>query len=893
MNRFLRRLGWWFQRGRKEAELQEEIAFHLEAEAREREAAGVPPDEARAEARREFGNVALIQEDARAAWGWTFLEQLVQDFRYALRVLAKSPVFTGIVILTLGLGIGANAAIFSVVNWLMLRPLPVSHPEQLVRVAVQRDRDQPLAGPSYLDYLDYRENAGAFSDMIGAAFGSVGMSADNRADRLTIAWVTGNYFSMLGVQPGIGRLIAPGEGQIPGRAPVLVLGHTFWRTRFLGDPSVVGKRVNINGRPFTIIGVVPESFSGTFSMNEPDAYLPITMMGVDGTRSEVLTKRNAGEMQVLGRLEQDVSLTQAEITLNTIALQLAQQYPDTNEGVTVRLFPERFSRPDPNAADAIPLVTTLFAILVGLVLLVACVNVVNLLLVRAASRNREFAVRAALGAGDVRLTRQLLTESVLLGISGGLAGTVIGAWAASLLSSSIRFAGENSIALDFGFDWRVFGYVAVLAVTTGFVVGVLPVLRASRLNVSAALRDAGRGASGGAARHRARNLLVMGQVAVSLVLMTAAGLFVRSLGNAQNIDLGWDPKNVLTLTMDTGQLGYDEARTTAVYRELQSRVASLPAVQSVTFGHTVPMWFRNLSGTIHVEGHVPPSEAMRPIAGYNLVGSDYFETLRIPIVRGRPLTEEDQESSRRVAVVNEFMARHFWPNGNAIGQRFSFDGPDGPWNEVVGISEQGKYDNIFEDPSMYFFAPIGQNHKSLRSIHVRTEGDPEALALAIQAEVRTLDPELLVFDVATLDHVFRYGGSGLWLLRLAATFAGAVGTLGLVLALVGVYGVASYSVAERTREIGIRMALGAQTRDILRMVSRQGLGSVLGGLLAGLTLAVILARAMSSLLFGISPIDPVTFLAVTLLLALIATLAFSVPAARATRVDPIETLRQG
>ena len=817
------------------------------------------------------------------------MEKLWQDMRLGVRMLLKNAGFTLTVALTLGLGIGANAAVFSVVNTLLLRPLAVTDPYNLYVLASIHDDNPEMHGVSWLDYLDYRSHSDVFSDLAACSIAFVGLSADGRADRIAVANVSGNYFSMLGVTPAYGRLILPNEGEKFGADPVIVLGHSFWRKRFNGDASVVGRAVHVNGKPFTVVGVVPETFTGTYALVEFDAYLPAAMQPTETEYRELTQQRDNHSLRVLGRLRSGLSRVQAEAGLAVVSRQLEQKYPDTNRTVRMRLVSEHLARPEPQAATQNPYVASVFLLLVGLVLLVACVNVVNLLMVRAASRQRELAVRAALGAGRKRLVRQLLTESLLLAATGGIVGAAVGRWLSGMIAR-IPFPADIPIRFDLTFDWRVFVYIAAIALAAGVLVGILPAFRASRTNLNDALREGGRGMAEGSRAHRLRALLVVSQVAVSLVLLVAAGLLVRSVRQAQSIDLGFDHRNVLNLSMDVSQQGIDEERGRAFYREVQERVRNLPGVQSVSYAYSVPLGYYNSAEYVEAEGH-PVDKEKRQRASYNVVGPEYFDTLRVPIVRGRGFKVQDDEKAPWVAVVNQFMANRLWPGEDPIGKRFKPQASKGQWLEVVGVTRDGKYNFIFEDKPMYYYMPLTQQYRPLRVIHIRTAGAPESLAPLVQKEIRSLNPYLPVYDVRSMTEMLD-GGNGFFLLNMGALFGGALGLLGLILALVGIYGVVSYSANQRTQEIGVRMALGAQRTDILRLVVGQGLVLVAAGIVLGLGAAFGVSRFMGNMLFGISATDVPTFAAVPIVLGTMALIASYIPAFRATRIDPIAALRR-
>ena len=817
------------------------------------------------------------------------MDSLWQDVRHGLRALVRAPAFTITVALTLALGVGANAAVFSIINTLLLRPLPVSDPDNLyVLGVVHQDNEQPH-GLSWADYVDYRDRSGVFGDTAAYSINFAGLSADRRADRILIAYVTGNFFSMLGLTPGHGRLILSSEGAKPGADPVIVLGYSYWVRRFNADPSIVGRQVLINGRPFTVVGVVPEKFRGVYALVEFDAYAPFAMMAETDYR-ELVERRDSHDLRALGRLKPGIPVAQARSAVDVLARQLEQQYPVTNKTVRARIIPEHLARPEPNAADSNPFVAGVFLVLVGLVLLVACVNVANLLMVRATVRQRELAVRSALGAGRRRLVRQLLTESLLLAAAGGLGGAALGRWVSGMLAG-ITLPMDLPIRIDLAFDWRVFAYIAAIAIGSGLVVGLVPALRAARADVNEVLREGGRGMADGSTHHRVRSALVVAQVAVSLVLLVAAGLFVRSVQRAKSVDLGFHADRILNVSMDVSQQAYTEARGRAFFRDVESRVRALPGVESVSYAFSVPFGYYNSSEFVEAEGHPVPKDQRRPSAGYNAVGPDYFQTMGVPIVKGRGFREQDDERAPRVAVVNELMAARFWPGQDPIGKRFRMQDGKGEWLEVAGVSKNGKYSYIFEDPRLYFFVPLEQQYRPMRALHVRSSQAPERLAPAIQKEIRVLDPDLPVYDVRTMARMLE-GPNGFFLLQMGALFGGGLGLLGLVLALVGIYGVVSYTASRRTQEIGVRIALGAQPRDILGLVVGHGLLLVSIGIGIGLVAAAALAQLLKTLLFGVSTMDPATFVAVPLVLGAMAAVASYVPAVRAMRIEPMLALRQ-
>jgi predicted permease len=817
------------------------------------------------------------------------METFWQDVRFALRVLAKSPGFTVIAVITLALGIGANTAIFSVANSFLFRPLPVKDADRLVVVAVQSSASADPNPMSYLDYQDYRQQSDVFTDMTGYVIDLVGLGASGRADRIVASYVPSNFFSMLGLHPAAGRLIEPGEGDLPKTGPVVVLGYGYWQKRFAGDPSVIGRPVSVDGLDVTVIGVVQKEFTGPYNVVEMDAYLPIGMYGAGTNSTRLFTARSEQDIRVLATLKPGISAPQAQTALGVIAQRLAQQYPQDEHGQIVRVFPEKTARPEPSAADSLPLVATVFLTLVGLVLLVACVNVANLLLARAAARQSEMAIRAALGAGRMRLIRQLLTESILLAAGGGALGALLGIWVCHALEG-LHPIGDFQISLGVAFDWRVFSYVAGASAVSGILAGLLPAMRVSRANLNETLREGGRGTIGGT-RQRLRSALVTAQVAGSIIVLVSAGLFARSLKNAESVDLGFDPHNVLNIGIDPGLQGYDQARTEVFFRELLRRAKATPGVESASLAFTYPMSYYSDGASIYAEGQALPPDTRAPGGSYNCISPDYFNVMRIPIVEGRAFNDADTASSQRVAIVNQAMANRIWPGQDPVGLKFSYKGQGGPLVMVVGIARDSKYSGIIDPIRNYFFLPQSQDYKSTHVLQVRTAGvQPESLIPAIEADVRELDPNLPVFDVMSMERALT-GANGFFLYQMGAAFAAVLGGLGLILAIVGLYGVVSYNVSQRRHEIGVRMALGANPALVFRLVLRLILILVGSGVVLGSLAALGVTQFLSSLLVGVAPWDPLTYAAVDALLVVVALVACYLPARRATRVDPSTALR--
>jgi predicted permease len=812
-----------------------------------------------------------------------------QDVRYAFRMLAKSPMLTAIVILTLALGIGANTAIFGIVNGILLRPLPVRSPEQIMVLAAKVEGDTlGIFTLSYPQFEDLRKQADAFSDVVAFQNDLGGLSYNGKASQFFFSYVSGNYFSALGMKPAAGRFFLPSEGEPGGKSPYIVLGYSYWQKQFGGDSDIIGKQALVDGQQATIIGVAPKGFLGTQFAIDFDGYVPANMMPADEAGRAFTDRADRGWI-VMGRLKPEVSLAQAQSSLSVVMQRLAEQYPATDKGVTVRAVPERLSRPQPTAGNMIPLIAGVFLVLAGLVLLLACMNVANILLVRATLRQREMAIRAALGASRSRLMRQMLTESVVLAFFGAVGGIILGTWAIASISSLLPHS-SFPIHMDFSLDWRVFAYAFAAALATGALVGIWPAWRAGKADVNSALQATGRSDTAGAGRHRVRSVLVVAQVCGSLVLLIVAGLFVRSLLSAQHTYLGFDPNHVLNVSMDPKEMGYDETRARTFYRDLEQKTRALPGVESASLASSVPMGSSNGGGPVYVEGRTLGSNEQAPLVMYNRVDAPYFDTLRVPLLSGRAFRETDDEKAPLVAIVNHTMAEKFWPGRDAVGKRFSLTGPTGPFIEVVGLTGNVKYVFMGWNNALYFYVPLAQHFAMYQTLQVRSAAPTEALIPQVQSTVHSLDPNLPLSDVQTMRESLG-GPNGYFIFRVGAILAAAMGLLGLTLAVVGVYGVVSFAASQRTHEIGIRMALGADKRDILGLVLRQGLVLVIAGVGLGILVAFALTRPMATLLVGVSSSDLLTFSLATLLLAAVGFWACYAPARRAMRLDPMAALR--
>jgi predicted permease len=804
-------------------------------------------------------------------------------------VLVKNPALTLVAVITLALGIGANTAIFSAVNGMLLRPLPVANADRLMVVAGQLKGNTDLSGISYLDYRDLRAQLHGFSDLFAYSLNLMGLEADNKADSIVVNYVTSNYFSALGLKPALGQLIYGDQAEEQGREPVIVLCHSYWKKRFNSDPGIVGRQVKLNGRTATVVGIAPEGFRGLSSIIDTQAFMPMGMSTLWSDNDDFWKKRESRVLNVLGVLGPGVSRKDAQSAIDVVSQRLAQTYPEDKD-FSARLYPEWLARPEPDPTYQLVIVGAAFMALAGLVLLLACTNVANIVLVRAAARTREMAVRAALGAARTRLVRQLLTESIILGLLGGMTGLLLGGWVSTILSSIHIPAPGGQLFFDFSLDWRVFAFGMAAALLTGILVGLAPAWRASRTNLNDVLHEGTRGVLAGTARSWLRPALVVAQVAVSLTLLVAAGLFVRSARNAERVYLGFDPSHLLNTTMDVRNIGLKKDQARLFFRDLEDRARALPGVQSVSVAVTVPMGYVHQTRPVYLEGQSADSKEAVPNLFCNSVSLDYFATLRTPLVRGRNFNAQDTEQAPPVAIINEYMAQRYWPKEDAIGKRFSMKGPSGPFIQIVGIAKQGKYNGLGEDPIAFFYLPQEQNPQLVRTLQLRTAGAPELMIPEVDRLIHSMAPGLPLVGVETMEQSME-GVNGMFAFRMGTAFAGALGLLGLVLAIVGVYGVISYTAAQRTHEIGVRMAMGADRRDILKMVLRQGVILVGIGMVVGLALTLVLARGIAGLLVGVSPSDPLTFAGMTVFLAAVGLLASYVPARRAMNLEPLKALK--
>jgi predicted permease len=864
-------------------ELNEELSAYLEMAAEEKMKQGMSRQDALRVVRLERGSLEVSKEIVRSG-GWeSLVETCWQDLRFAARMLRKSPGFTLVALLTLGLGIGANTAIFSMVNSFLLRQLPVKNPEQITVLAMQIKNAELQTNFSYPEFEDLRkQSSSVFSDVTAMTINAGGLTLNGKTESIVVGYVSSDFFTALGVRPLFGRFILPSEGSVTVLNPVIVLDYSFWQTQLGGDLGILSKTVVYNGHPVTVVGIMPKEFHRLFTLADIQGYLPVGMQQVDSSyEQDTPTNRGLRNLGVYARLRPGVTLQNAQSVLDVIGNRLAGENPKTEEGMTVSVFPERFSRPGPEWHRPVLKVSMLFLVLAALVLVLACVNIANFLLVRATARQGEMAIRTALGGPRVRLIRQLLTESLLLALCGGVAGVLFGL-------AGFHLATTFPIFLDFHLDWRVFGYAFGAALLTGLIVGILPALRASRGAVIEAIRDGGRTMT--SSRSRLRTSLVIVQVAGSLMLLIVAGLMLRSLNYAQRSDLGFDPRHVLNLTLDPSEIGYNKQQGLQFYHQLLERIEGMPGVESASVAFSVPMGYYNNTDRVEVPGYEVPRSTAAPIVGYNAVTPGYFRTMNISLLEGRDFTKADVPDSQWVAIVNEAMARKFWPMQSAIGREFHVASDHDHSLRVVGVVRNSRTNGVTGPIPEYFYLTFAQEYSSLATLQVRSKFAPETMTAPIREQIAALAPAMPVFDVRTmlqsLDTL-----NGFLLFELAAALAGILGGLGLILALVGVCGVISFAVSQRTNEIGIRMAMGAPQSSILRMILRQGLWIISGGVAAGILLALAISRLVGNFISGVSPYDPLTYFSVTAILVIVALLACYFPARRATRVDPMIALR--
>jgi macrolide transport system ATP-binding/permease protein len=809
----------------------------------------------------------------------------MNDLRLAFRQLLKNPGFTAVAVVTLALGIGANTAIFSLINIILFRPLPVSEPERIVSVGpVGKNGLGPAL--SYPNYRDLRDRNQVFAGLFATRYAPVSLSRGDRDERIWGLLVSGNYFDVLGVQAVRGRTIRPDDDRTRLGNPVVVLSHDCWLNRFGGDAAIVGQTVSLNGNSFRVIGVAPRRFRGVELVLAPDVWVPMMLAPWIEPGCTWLDARDGYNLFVSGRLKSDINPTQAEASLNIIAEQLAREHPDTNKNLKLALFAPGFVLPSLRGGVLAAGLVLIAA--VGLVLLIACANLANLLLARAAGRTREIAVRMAVGASRGRLIRQLLAESILLALAGGTLGVAFALWIVPVvLAVAPRIDGPLQLALPI--DLRVLAFTLGISTLSGIGFGLVPALRSSRTDVVSGLKEGTPQSS--VAASRIRNGLVTAQVALSFVLLVAAGLVARSVQRLQTTNPGFNPEQAVTVSFDLGLQGYDRERGARFQRRVLEVVRGLPEVRNAALISILPLGINESNTSIEVEGQSHEPDADKPDERYASASANYFAAMETPLLAGRDFTELDRANSPRVAVINQEFLRRFFPGQtpkSVLGKRVRGGGRANAWSEIIGVAATGKYRTLTEAPKPFIWFSLTQQYEPAVSLVVRAPNEPRGMIAALQREISRLDPDLPLYDGKPLRDQLSFA---LFPSRASALLMGSFGLLALALAALGVAGVLAYSVAQRKREIGVRMALGARTGDVLQIVLKQGLKSVGIGVGLGLVGALALTRFLSNLLYEVEPTDPATFAGVSLLLVLVAVLASLIPARRAARVDPMEALR--
>ena len=808
-----------------------------------------------------------------------------QDLRYGIRLIRNQSGFTAVVALSMALAISANTTVFSWIQTVLLHPLPgVEREAQFVAIETVTPSGEYIDS-SYPDYRDYRDQAKLFDGLIVFQDRPLSMGDDRQTERVWAELVSGNFFDVLGVKPAVGRFFLPQEqAEKPGAFPVAVIGHGLWQRRFNADPGIVGKTIKLNRQTFTVIGIAPADFKGTIVGLTYDVWVPLMMQAQLTGVGNWLESRSSRPLKIMGRLKPGVTSEAARAEIQTIARQLAQSYPRTNQVLSATVLPIWSA---PYGAQSV--LSKLLLILMGVgfvVLLIVCANVANLLLARASARRKEISIRLAVGANRGRLIRQLVTESLLLSLLGSFFGVVLAFWMTDFLRLFIPST-DLPVLLNSQINGQALGFTLALSVFAGLLFGLAPAFQVTNLDLYESLKEGGRSATAGTRSRRLRGSLVVAEVALAMVALVGAGLFVKSFENAKRINPGFDAENVLLVGMDLSSSGYDRDRGKAFYRQLRGRLEALPGVKSVSYAEDVPLGFDGGSWEdTQIEGYTPrPNEDMKLYR--NLVAPGYFELMRIQLLQGRDFAESDDEHAPSAVIVNETFIRRFLPGQNPIGRQIR------GWGRpltIVGVVKDIKYRTLGESPQPYMYVPFQQFYHADTgtAIHLRTTGAPESMLPAVRNEIRALDASVSIF-VATPLH--EYIGASVFAQKIAATLLSLLGVLALVLAVVGIYSVMSYAVAQRTQEFGIRMALGAQAGDVLKLVIKQGMVLALTGVAIGLVASLALARLLGTMLLDVRPTDPLTFTVIPVLLTTAALLACYIPARRATKIYPTTALR--
>jgi predicted permease len=880
---FLQRLAALFRR-RLEDDLDEELRSHLEMSVELNLRKGMTPADARREALRSFGGVEQTKELYRDQRGLPMIDTTLQDLRFGLRMLRRSPGFSALAILCLTLGIGANAAVFSWIEGILFRPYPaVTHQEQLLALAGTARGESGHTAISWPDFADLQRNCTLFDAFFVSKIMGTTLSIGDRAEVTTGSIVSANYFDAIGVHPILGRGFEPGEDVGRNAHPVTVISYQLWKGRFKGDPQIIEKTQRLNNVVHTIVGVMPEGFYGTFVGWAMQFWVPASMEETFEAGGYKLEDRGARWIEAFVRLKPGVTRQQAQQEISAVARRLEADYPDTNRGRGIMLWP-LWQTPFNNAGTLLPTLEIMLAVVV-FVLLIACANVGNLLLVRSFARRHEMTVRLAIGAGRGRLVKQLFTEGLILSALGAAGGLLVAHWCRYALVLLFPARGGVAMHLPGEIDWRVLALSAGVCLVTTLVLGLVPAFQTGKIDLAGALKSDSVGVVGGGGRAWVRSGLVVMQVSLSFVLLVGAGLLLQSLQRIRTTSPGFSTHGVLDTAVNLVSAGYDAPRAQTFQDELLDRVKALPGVESAVFARMTPLSYGSYSSTpLAVDGYQPPPEE-QPIVEYNEVGPDYFTTLGIPLVSGRQFTRADDEKAALVAVVNETMAAKYWRGRNPIGERVQVKGR---WMQIVGVAKDSKYQSVRETPKPFFYVPLRQNFSRGAGLYIRTPLSPETMASALMREVHALDGNLALFEVITLQEQVDRSTSPQ---MVAVTLVGILGGLALLLAAIGLYGVMSYAVSQSTRELGLRMALGAGASNLLRLVLSRGLALTAGGVALGAAVALGLTRLLGSLLYKVSPRDPLAFGSAFVVMTIAALAACFLPAWRATRTDPARALR--
>ena len=879
----LHRLSALVRKGSLERDLDDELHFHLQMEISENLRKGMTPEEARSAALLRFGGVAQVKETYREVHSLPVIPVLWQDLRFGFRMLRRNPGFAGLAVLCLTLGIGANAAVFSWIEGILLRPFPlVVHQDRMMAVT---GTDRGVSGHddvSWPDFIDFQKNCKLFDAFIVDRIMGTTLSVGERAQRATGSIVSANYFEALGVRPILGRGFEPAEDFGRNAHPVTVISYQMWKERFQGDPAIVGKTQMLNGMPHTIVGVAPEGFYGTFVGWSMGFWVPASMQERFDPTGYKLEDRGARWIEGFVRLKPGVTPQQAQAEISAVAKRLETEYPATNRGRGIRLF-ALWQTPFNNAGTLLPTLGIALAVVV-FVLLIACANVSNLLLVRSFARRHEMTVRLAIGAGRSRLLAQLLTEGLILSAFAAAGGLVVAHWCRNLLALLLPPRGGLTMTLPGEIDWRVLVLSAGICLISTLLVGLVPAMQTSKIDLASSLKAESGGVVGGRRRAMVRSSLVLVQVALSFVLLVGAGLLLESLRGIQRTSPGFSTQGVLATSVDLIAAGYDTRRAQGFQDELIDRLQALGGVQSAAFARITPFSYRSYSSApIAVEGYETAPDQQLTV-DYNEVGPAYFDTMGIPLVSGRPFTKADNETAPLVAIVNEAMATQYWRGQDPVGKRLQVKGR---WLQVVGVAKMSKYRNLAETPRPFFYVPMRQGALG-QGLHVRTRLAPETMTQALVREIHKLDANLAPGEVITMqEQVDRTTG----VQRVAVTMLAVFGGLALLLAAIGLYGVMSYAVSQSTRELGLRMALGAGASQVLRLVMSQGLKLTAGGLILGAAASLGLTRLIVGVLYHVSPRDPLAFGSAFVVMTTASLTACFLPAWRATRTDPGRALR--